>query len=123
METKINKTKCPTYDDVVVSLCENNEQVGIIKIRIFKDGKYKGEAYLWNIYIDKEHRGKGGGRTLLYKAIDISRQAGCEKATLDWNNKEFPNWVFDWYVRNGFKEEKFGDDWAFMAKKLKEIAE
>ena len=88
-------------------------QCGIIVIRLFK-GNNEGKAYLWNLHIDSEHRGKGNGRTLLHEAIDIARQAGCNKVTLEWDIRDSEQWVFDWYVREGFDEKEFGRKCALM---------
>jgi ribosomal protein S18 acetylase RimI-like enzyme len=89
-------------------------------MRIFKDGVHKGEAYLWNLHVRGECRRLGFGRTLLLRAISVARSRGCEMATLDWDIKESPRWVFDWYTRNGFEEREFGRDCAFMVKTLKD---
>lgn len=119
MKTKVYRTKWPTSDNIVVSAWEDSVQIGIIEIRIFKEGSYKGEAYLWNLHVDQEYRGEGYGRILLGKAVCIAKESGCKIATLNWNIKEAPKWVFDWYIRNGFYEREFG----LMVKTLKKDSE
>jgi len=120
MKVKVYRTKWPTCDNIVVSAWEDQKQIGIIEIRIFKEDPYKGEAYFWNLHVNAERRGKGYGRTLLKAATYIAKNSGCNVATLDWDIKESTKWVFDWYTRNGFEEREFGRDCAFMVKKLKE---
>ena len=120
MKAKVYRAKWPTCDNIVVSAWEDSVQVGIIEIHIFKEGPRKGEAHLWNLHVDQEYRGEGCGRILLQNAIFIAKESGCNVATLDWDIKEAPKWVFDWYTRNGFEEREFGRDCAFMVKTLKE---
>lgn len=120
MRVRTYITKWPSADNVVISLQGAFAQVGIIEMRIFKDGEHNGEAYLWNLHVRDECRKKGFGRTLLVRALSIARARDCKIATLDWDIKEAPRWVRDWYEREGFEEKEFGRDCAFMVKTLKE---
>jgi hypothetical protein len=55
-------------------------------------------------------------------AIRYFAFAGCDRITLDWELQDSPQWVFDWYVREGFDEQEFGRGSAFMVKSVKENA-
>jgi ribosomal protein S18 acetylase RimI-like enzyme len=119
-------TSWPSCDNVVISLMDaaypdtyEPEQIGIVEVRINKTGEHKAEAYIWNLHVKEEYRGKGMGRVLLNDAIWVAEENGCKAVTLDWSIEEAPQWVFDWYYRNGFDERKFGRGCAFMEKKLK----
>ena len=114
------RTEWNDCDNVVISLYENGNayQIGIVEVCLFKTGKRAGEAFIWNLFVREEHRGKGYGRALLSDALDVAMLADCEKATLEWERHESPKWVYDWYVREGFDESEFSDSYAFMVKTL-----
>ena len=115
-------TEWTNTDNTVISLYEkgNTLQIGIVEVTVFKTGDRKGEAYMWNLHVNEDHRGRGYGRALLSEAYDVAMLAGCETVTLEWESEDTPQWVFDWYVREGFDERKFGAGYAFMAKAVKE---
>lgn len=104
----------------IISLCEIGKYIpcGVVEVSVFKEGEQKGEAYIWNLHVRESMRGKGYGRQLLEKAIEVAFDAGCTKATLEWDIKDSPQWVLDWYVRNGFEEKEFGRGYAHMEKTL-----
>ena len=117
-------TVWPTCDNVVISLCEKwggvPVQVGIVEVRVFKDGKHKGEAYLWNLFVNPECRGRGYARILMQAAYDRAQESGCHTCVLEWDMKESPRWVFQWYTRLGYDEKEFGHDNALMKLPIKE---
>ena len=118
------RTEWANTDNVVISLYEtgNAFQIGIVEVTIFKTGERRGEAYLWNLHVADNRRGRGYGRALLSAAYDVAMLAGCGRITLDWELQDSPQWVFDWYVREGFDEQEFGRGSAFMVKPVKENA-
>lgn len=125
MNTSIHcyKTEWPTCDNVVISLMAGTEriepiQIGIVEVKIHKTGEHKGEAYIWNLHVEKEYRGRGLGKLLLNAAHNVALNEGCDRASLDWSIEEAPKWVFDWYIRIGFDEQEFGRDCAYMVKPL-----
>ena len=129
MDTRTIKsytTEWPTATNVVISLLDAEypdtyepTQIGIVEVKAFKSGPHKGEAYIWNLHVNEDQRGNGGGKILLRAAINAAIVLGCDAATLDWSIEESPEWVFDWYMRNGFDERQFGRGCAFMVKVLK----
>ena len=78
-----------------------------------------GDGYLWNLTIDEPHRRHHSATALMKKAESIAREQGCKRLWLDWSIKEAPQWVFDWYVRLGYDEKRFGEGCALMCKELK----
>lgn len=116
------RTEWTNTDNVVISLYENGNtmQAGIVEVTVFKTGDRRGEAYLWNLHVTEDCRGRGYGRALLSEAYDVAMLADCDRITLDWELKDSPYWVFDWYVREGFDEREFGRGCAFMVKPVKE---
>lgn len=55
--------------------------------------------YIWNLYVDEETRGKGLATYLLDTAISFCYGNG---ALLEYESKESPQWVYEWYKRKGF---------------------
>mgnify|MGYP002621768136 CR=1 FL=1 len=118
-------TEWTDCDNIVISLYENGNpyQIGIVEVRVFKTGDHKGEAFIWNLYVCDTHRGKGYGRVLLSDAYDVAMLADCKKEILEWDLRDSPHWVYDWYVREGFEEKEFGKGYALMVKEIKENVE
>lgn len=113
--------------NVVVSLYEAGDplhiQIGIVEVRIFRgESKYKGEAYIWNLWVSEGHRRKGYGRALLSDALDLAMFNDCKAVTLEWDRRDSPQWVFDWYARQGFDEREFSDGYAMMVKDMTNYA-
>lgn len=62
--------------------------------------------YLEDLYVSPEYRGKGIGKSLLMKVIEISKERNCgrvEWVVLDWNKP-----AIDFYKKLGAEEM---DDW------------
>ena len=78
--------------NVVVSLYEAGDplhlQIGIIEVRLFRgESKYKGEAYIWNLWVSEGHRRKGYGRALLSDALDLAMLDGFMKIGLSYDGQ------------------------------------
>lgn len=120
--TRQYRTEWADCDNVVISLFDQNDpkvQIGIIELKLFKpESKHPGEAYLWNLYINKEYRGKGHGQHLLDEALDTARKDGYKVAVLEWDLRDSPRWVAFWYARQGYDEKEFSNVYALMKKEL-----
>ena len=110
------RTEWTDTDNVVISLYRKGDpiQIGIVEVTVFKTGERNGEAYIWNLHVTKDHRGHGYGRALLSDAYDVAMLAGCTRMTLEWDLRDSPKWIFDWYIREGFDEREFGRGCSFM---------
>lgn len=121
MKTYIHtyKTEWADCDNYVLTLYEASITVpaGILILQAFKT-EHKGDAYLWNFHVLPSCRGKGYGRKLLDRALKIAREAHCRMIVLDWDERDTPRWVFDWYIRRGFDEREFGKGCARLYLKL-----
>ena len=61
-ETYITEWK--DKDNVIISLWHMNErddteQVGVVELAVYKHDEHEGEALVWNLYVDEDHRRKG----------------------------------------------------------------
>ena len=114
-EIKVIKTEWAERDNYVCLLYDGDVFKGIVEVSVHKEKK---EAYIWNLNVEEEHRGNGLGRELLGKALSIAGERGCGEVKLDWDLRDSPRWVLDWYVRNGFDDREFGNGCALMVKSL-----
>lgn len=115
------RTTWPDCVNIVIMLRSEKEErtVGIIEVRVYKgESENTGEALLWNLCIEAEHRRKGQGRMLMEAAEKEAKLEGAKVATLEWSKRESFFWVFDWYTRMGYDEKEFGNYSALMKKKL-----
>lgn len=69
------------YNSVALTLCEDNEVVGFITLRIPADDL--SERRLGFVIVDDSKRGQGLGKTLVKMAVDYAfRELGASKVTL-----------------------------------------
>jgi GNAT superfamily N-acetyltransferase len=112
-------------DHVIISLlnCEDfdndiPEQVGVVELAVYKHGEHEGEAMVWNLYVDEDHRRKGLARELIDEAHKTAKHLGAKVTALEWSLKESPYWVLDWYCRLGYDEKEIGNGCALMKRPL-----
>ena len=122
-ETYITQWK--DKDNVIISLwhlneCDDTEQVGVVELAVYKNGEHEGEALVWNLYVDKEHRRKGLARELMQEAHKTAKHLGVKVTALEWSLKDSPYWVIDWYRRLGYDEKEFGPGNALMKRPINE---
>ena len=120
-ETYITEWK--DKDNVIISLWHLNErddteQVGVVELAVYKHGEHDGEALVWNLYVNEEHRRKGLARKLMDEAHKTAKHLGSKVTVLEWSLKESPYWVIDWYRRLGYDEKEFGPGNALMKRPL-----
>lgn len=60
-------------DDAIFAAEVDGELVGMTGFRRQKGRKTQHRAFIWGVYVDPEHRGKGYGRALVQCAIDHAR--------------------------------------------------
>ena len=122
IETYITEWK--DKDNVIISVrkydCETSEQVGVVELAVYKHGEHAGEALVWNLYINEDHRRKGLARRLMDKARMTAKCRGAHICVLEWSLDESPRWVAWWYARLGYDEKEFSDVYALMKLDIKD---
>ena len=124
IETYITKWKYK--DNVIISLwhCKDfdndiREQVGVVELAVSKHSEHKGEAFVWNLYVDENHRGKGLSMKLMNEAHKTAKHLRAKYTALEWSLKESPYWVKELYFRLGYDEEKIDNDYVLMKREIK----
>ena len=119
-ETYITQWK--DKDNVIISLWNDekdvSEQVGVVELAVYKHGEHEGEALVWNLYVDEDHRCKGRARRLMDEAHKTAKNLGAKVTALEWSLNESPYWVFDWYTHLGYDEKEFGPGNALMKRPI-----
>ena len=75
------------------------------------------KAFIWGLNISPNSRHIGLGTLLLKYAEECVRQRNISKVEIEWENSS-PLWVYDWYIRNGYKEIDFGEGYSKLRKTL-----
>ena len=86
--------KCLANSDVIISLWDGYEIVGFG--RALSDGVFR--AVLWDIVIDKNHQGKGYGKTIVKNLLNSKKIKNTKKVYLMTTNKKL------FYSKFDFKE-------------------
>ena len=86
--------KCLANSDVIISLWDGYEIVGFG--RALSDGVFR--AVLWDIVIDKNHQGKGYGKTIVKNLLNSKKLKNTKKIYLMTTNKKL------FYSQIDFKE-------------------
>lgn len=73
---------------------------------------------LYDLWVGEGHRKEGEGTALLNKAMEICRKRGYTELGLEWDRRESRQWVFQWYLRQGFEEMAFNEHSALLVKDL-----
>ena len=115
-------TEWKDKDNVIISLWhydyDSSEQVGVVELAVYKHGEHEGEALVWNLYVNEDHRRKGLARKLMDEAHKTAKHLGVKVTALEWSLKESPYWVIEWYTRLGYDEKEFGPGNALMKRPL-----
>lgn len=80
---------------------------------LFPDLHGDNRAYIFRLWVDEKQRKKGMANALLNTAEEIVRRNGIDAVYLN-HYKKAPRWIYDWYVRRGYKEVDCSEDEALM---------
>lgn len=120
--TETYLTEWKDKDNVIINLWhydyDTSEQVGVVELAVYKHGEHDGEALVWNLYVNEEHRRKGLARKLMDEAHKTAKHLGAKVTALEWSLEESPYWVIEWYTRLGYDEKEFGSGYALMKRPL-----
>jgi ribosomal protein S18 acetylase RimI-like enzyme len=81
-------------------ICEGNTIIGVASIHIiYKLSRTLG--LIEDVAVDKNHRGKGIGKSLVKKLIEIGKQKNCDKIVLNTSEKNSK-----FYEKIGFEKNE-----------------
>lgn len=76
------------------------------------------QAYICKLWVDEEYRRKGIATALLNTAEELARRENMTAVYLDWNGRETPRWMLDYYMERGYGEVAFSRGDALLKKVL-----
>ena len=88
----------------------------LVDITTSPNGEYR-KAFIFSLNVEEEHRGKGIGTTLLRKAEEFVMSQFIRTVELEWASPT-PLWVYNMYVKNGYKEKDFDEGYSRLYKEL-----
>ena len=88
--------------------------MGVVELAVYKHGEHQGEALVWNLHVNEDHRRKGLARKLMDEAHKTAKHLGAKVTALEWSLDESPHWVIEWYFRLGYDDKEFGPGYALM---------
>ena len=85
---------------ITMVVCEGNTIIGVASIHIiYKLSRTLG--LIEDVVINKDHRGKGIGKSLVEKLIEIGKQKNCDKIVLNTSEKNSK-----FYEKIGFEKNE-----------------
>ena len=87
-------------NSITMVVCEGNTIIGVASIHII----YKLSrtlALIEDVAVNKDHRGKGIGKSLVEKLIEIGKQKNCDKIVLNTSEKNSK-----FYEKIGFEKNE-----------------
>ena len=85
---------------ITMVVCEGNTIIGVASIHIiYKLSRTLG--LIEDVAVDKDHRGKGIGKNLVEKLIEIGKQKNCDKIVLNTSEKNSK-----FYEKIGFEKNE-----------------
>ena len=79
--------------------------------------KINKKAFIWGLNIHQNSQHIGLGTLLLKHAEECIRQRNIRKIEIEWEISS-PLWVYNWYIRNGYKEIDYGEEYSRLCKTL-----
>ena len=113
-----------TWGDFDRILITNEQHHGSVQVDIptvDKDKwmeRYQADALIYALWVDEPHRGHEVGLHLLEAAEEQARKHGAKTVALEWDRRDTPEWVLDWYERLGYEEKAFGRYSSLLVKAL-----
>ena len=101
---RFNNTLNPGYlndpNSITMVVCEGNTIIGVASIHIiYKLSRTLG--LIEDVAVEKDHRGKGIGKSLVEKLIEIGKQKNCDKIVLNTSEKNSK-----FYEKIGFEKNE-----------------
>lgn len=82
------------------------------------DTRVQCDTLLWALWIDQAYRRKGYATALMNKAEELARKYNRKQIALEWDKRDTPCEIIEWYERRGYQKRAFADFEILMIKQL-----
>ncbi len=97
-----------TWHDFDRIIFIDNSHRGSVSLELYREPQEDGcTAFIYGLFVNDGERKRGLATSLLKSAEDEARKRGHKSVVLTWALKDSPQWVLEWYLRNGYKEKSF----------------
>ena len=104
--------------DVILYFCEGGSlQTHIMKTPVDKHG-FNITTFITCVWVDPNQRSSGIATNLMTIAEQQLRELGHIEVYLEWDKLDSPEWVLDWYLRNGYTSVYSEDGYCLMRKNI-----
>ena len=84
-------------------LIVDDEFRGSISLLIYKEPQqYDVEAFICDLWVNKDHRRLGIAKRLIGKAEAIAKEKGYKYISLWWDSRDTSNDIYEWYMSRGY---------------------
>lgn len=84
-------------------LIVDDEFRGSISLLIYKEPQqYDEEAFICDLWVNKDHRRLGIAKHLIGKAEAIAKDKGYKDVSLWWDSRDTSNDIYEWYMSRGY---------------------
>ena len=84
-------------------LIVDDEFRGSISLLIYKEPQqYDVEAFICDLWVNKDHRRLGIAKHLIGKAEAIAKEKGYKYISLWWDSRDTSNDIYEWYMSRGY---------------------
>lgn len=80
--------------------------------------EFSDTAFIYALWVEPKYRRQSRAKKLLATAENIALKNGYKFALLEWEKKDSPKWVLEWYLRTGYKEIKSDELGCLLKKSL-----
>lgn len=107
-----HKQEWATLTRYIISCTE-----GTITLEIYPTDEV--HMFICNLSVEPEYRRQGVTTELLRRAEEIAKEYRYYNVYLDWDERDTERFVYDWYLRNGYKDiAPYGEHARLLRKKL-----
>lgn len=102
-------------------LITTTDDRGSIQLNLYDtEQEFGGSAAIYALWVDPQFRRNGYAKTLLRRAEEIALNSGHASVYMEWELRETPREVLNWYLSCGYKvrEEYVAGENILLEKKL-----
>ena len=95
------------------------DEFGSVLMELYdKEQNFGGTAFIYGLWVEPLYRNMKQGRNLLRIAEFTAKREGHKAVFLEWEEKDSPKWVLEWYMRLGYYKVASDEDGCLLKKEL-----